>query len=138
MMKKQQPKSFNDKMMLIVGVPVVLSWMSFACIVIWKGLNDETVLNNIEGFTTLIAIIGGPALLILTSMLELWKNEQNQEITAIPDQISKEQSQDSADGDHRRLIEGLQAEHARALEAQRQAVELGLLSALPTNGDDEE
>jgi len=138
MMKKQQPKSFNDKMMLIVGVPVVLSWMSFACIVIWKGLNDENVLNNIEGFTTLIAIIGGPALLILTSMLELWKNEQNQEITAIPDQISKEQSQDSADGDHRRLIESLQAEHARALEAQRQAVELGLLSALPTNGDDEE
>ena len=137
-MKKQQPKSFNDKMMLIVGVPVVLSWMSFACIVIWKGLNDETVLNNIEGFTTLIAIIGGPALLILTSMLELWKNEQNQEITAIPDQISKEQSQDSADGDQRRLIEGLQAEHARALEAQRKAVELGLLSALPTNGDDEE
>jgi hypothetical protein len=138
MMKKQQPKSFNDKMMLLVGVPVVLAWMSFACIVIWKGLNDENILNNIEGFTTLIAIIGGPALLILTSMLELWKNEQNQEITAIPDQISKEQSQDSADGDHRRLIESLQAEHARALEAQRQAVELGLLSALPTNGDDEE
>ena len=137
MMKKSHPKSFNDKMMLIVGVPVVLSWMSFACIVIWKGLNDENVLNNIEGFTTLIAIIGGPALLILTSMLELWKNEQNQEITAIPDQISKEQSEESTEGDHRRLIEGLQAEHARALEAQRQAVELGLITKLPEIGEDE-
>ena len=136
-MKKSHPKSFNDKMMLIVGVPVVLSWMSFACIVIWKGLNDENVLNNIEGFTTLIAIIGGPALLILTSMLELWKNEQNQEITAIPDPISKEQSEESTEGDHRRLIEGLQAEHARALEAQRQAVELGLITKLPEIGEDE-
>ena len=137
MVKKQQPKSFNDKMMLIVGVPVVLSWMSFACIVIWYGLHNDSVLNNIDGYTTLIAIIGGPALLILTSMLELWKNEQNQEITAIPDQIAKEQTQDASDGDHRRLIESLQAEHARALEAQRQAVELGLIDTLFIEDEEE-
>lgn len=137
MVKKQHPKSFNDKMMLIVGVPVVLSWMSFACIVIWYGLHNDSVLNNIDGYTTLIAIIGGPALLILTSMLELWKNEQNQEITAIPDQIAKEQAEESTQGDHTRLIESLQAEHARALEAQRQAVELGLISSLDEWGEDE-
>ena len=137
MVKKHHPKSFNDKMMLIVGVPVVLAWMTFACIVIWRGLNDTNVLNNIEGFTTLIAIIGGPALLILTSMLELWKNEQNQEITAIPDQIAKEQAEETTQGAHTRLIESLQAEHTRALEAQRQAVELGLISSLDEWGEDE-
>ena len=59
--------------MMLVGVPVVLAWMAFACIVIWSGLQDDKVMNNIDGYTTLIAIIGGPALLILTSILELWK-----------------------------------------------------------------
>ena len=36
----------------------------------------STVLTQIEGYTTLIAILGGPALLIIKDALDVWKQEQ--------------------------------------------------------------
>ena len=48
----------------------------FAGYVIWHGLRDPTVLTQIEGYTTLIAILGGPALLIIKDALDVWKQEQ--------------------------------------------------------------
>ena len=120
--------SFNDKMMLAVGVPVVLCWMGFACMVIWFGLHDEKVLNNIDGYTTLIAIIGGPALLILTSILELWKSEQNQEITSMPEMWTARQRESETEALHLREMNDRQAAHIRELEAEAQKVSLGLIS----------
>ena len=38
--------------------------------------NDAAVLDQIEGYTTLIAILGGPALLIIKDALDVWKQEQ--------------------------------------------------------------
>jgi hypothetical protein len=124
-------KSVNDKMMMLVGVPVVLAWMGFACLVIWSGLQDDKVMNNIDGYTTLIAIIGGPALLILTSILELWKSEQNQEITSMPEHWTARQRESETEAIHLRAMNERQAAHIRELEAEKQKVELGLLS-----GDD--
>jgi hypothetical protein len=120
-------KSVNDKMMMLVGVPVVLAWMGFACLVIWSGLQDDKVMNNIDGYTTLIAIIGGPALLILTSILELWKSEQNQEITSMPEHWTARQREAETEAIHLRELSSKQAEHIRLLEAEKQKVELGLL-----------
>ncbi len=136
MMKVASDKrsSFNDRLMLLVGVPVVLAWMSFACIVIWRGLNDDKILNNIDGFTTLIAIIGGPALLILTSMLELWKQEQAQEIGALPDEWASLRASHELLAEREHNLAQAQAIHARALEAERQKVDLGLEGAI----DDED
>ena len=37
------------------------------------GLNNSAVLENIEAYTTLIAILGGPALLIIKDALDVWK-----------------------------------------------------------------
>ena len=71
--------------MLIVGVPVVLAWVAFACLVIWNGLNDASVLDRVEEYGLLLGIISGPALLILNSMLELWKTEQGNEIQMQPE-----------------------------------------------------
>ena len=84
-------KSFNDKMMLLIGVPIVLAWVAFACLVIYSGLQDEKVINDIDGYATLLAIIGDPALLIVISMLELWKSEQQGEINLHPDLVMQNQ-----------------------------------------------
>ena len=43
---------------------------------IHTGLNNSAVLENIEAYTTLIAILGGPALLIIKDALDVWKQEQ--------------------------------------------------------------
>jgi sterol desaturase/sphingolipid hydroxylase (fatty acid hydroxylase superfamily) len=68
--------TFNDIFMFMIAVPLVLLWVGFAGYVIFHGLQDAAVLEQIEGYTTLIAILGGPALLIIKDALDVWKQEQ--------------------------------------------------------------
>ena len=74
--EKGQGVTFNDIFMFMIAVPLVLLWVGFAGFVIHSGLNDAAVLEQIEGYTTLIAILGGPALLIIKDALDVWKQEQ--------------------------------------------------------------
>ena len=77
----ERKRSFNDMMMTFVAVPLVISWLGFACYVIYKGLNDDTgaVQDNLDFYVALIAIIGGPALLFINSILGAWVAEQTAE-----------------------------------------------------------
>ena len=68
--------TFNDIFMFMIAVPLVLLWVGFAGFVIHTGLNNSAVLENIEAYTTLIAILGGPALLIIKDASDVWKQEQ--------------------------------------------------------------
>ena len=68
--------TFNDIFMFMIAVPLVLLWVGFAGFVIHSGLQDDSVLEQIEGYTTLIAILGAPALLIIKDALDVWKQEQ--------------------------------------------------------------
>ena len=65
--------TFNDIFMFMIAVPLVLLWVGFAGFVIHTGLNNSAVLENIEAYTTLIAIL---ALLIIKDALDVWKQEQ--------------------------------------------------------------
>jgi len=74
--EKGEGITFNDIFMFMIAVPLVLLWVGFAGFVIHTGLNNSDVLENIEAYTTLIAILGGPALLIIKDALDVWKQEQ--------------------------------------------------------------
>ena len=74
--------TFNDIFMFMIAVPLVLLWVGFAGAVIYAGLGDSSVLASIESYTTLIAILGGPALLIIKDALDVWKQEQDVESKA--------------------------------------------------------
>ena len=74
--KANEGVTFNDVFMFMIAVPLVLLWVGFAGYVIFHGLQDAAVLEQIEGYTTLIAILGGPALLIIKDALDVWKQEQ--------------------------------------------------------------
>jgi hypothetical protein len=74
--EKGEGVTFNDIFMFMIAVPLVLLWVGFAGFVIHTGLNNSAVLENIEAYTTLIAILGGPALLIIKDALDVWKQEQ--------------------------------------------------------------
>ena len=74
--EKGEGVTFNDVFMFMIAVPLVLLWVGFAGYVIFHGLQDAAVLEQIEGYTTLIAILGGPALLIIKDALDVWKQEQ--------------------------------------------------------------
>jgi hypothetical protein len=64
--------------MLFVAVPLILSWLFVSVFVIWSGINDDSGLiqQNLDFYIALIAIVGGPALLFINSILEAWKTEQ--------------------------------------------------------------
>ena len=76
--------TFNDVMMLFVAMPLILSWLAISVYVIWSGVNDDTgfVQANLDFYTALIAIVGGPALLFINSILEAWKTEQMPDMKA--------------------------------------------------------
>ena len=74
--KQRESITFNDVFMFMIAVPLVLLWVGFAGYVIWTGLAEPGVLDQIESYTTLIAILGGPALLIIKDALDVWKTEQ--------------------------------------------------------------
>ncbi len=76
MAQAKEGVTFNDIFMFMIAVPLVLLWVGFAGFVIHSGLQDDSVLEQIEGYTTLIAILGGPALLIIKDALDVWKQEQ--------------------------------------------------------------
>jgi len=120
-------KSFNDKMMLLIGVPIVLAWVAFACLVIYSGLQDDKVINDIDGYATLLAIIGGPALLIVTSMLELWKSEQQGEINLHPDLVMQNQQIANLRAEHDRTMAISAQKHSQLMDAEERRVKLGIL-----------
>jgi len=128
-------KSFNDRMMLLIGVPIVLAWVAFACLVIWSGLRDDKVINDIDGYATLLAIIGGPALLIVTSMLELWKSEQQGEINLHPDLVMRNQDIATARAEHDRVMALNAQKHLQLMDAEERRVHLGIMGEV-TEGEE--
>jgi hypothetical protein len=128
-------KSFNDRMMLLIGVPIVLAWVAFACLVIWSGLRDDKVINDIDGYATLLAIIGGPALLIVTSMLELWKSEQQGEINLHPELVMRNQDIATARAEHDRIMAINAQKHLQLMDAEERRVHLGIMGS-PSEGEE--
>lgn len=121
-------KSFNDKMMLVIGVPIVLSWVALASLIIWSGLGDEKVIEDLDGYATLLAIIGGPALLIVTSMLELWKSEQQGEINLHPDLVNLNQKEVHLRSQHDREMSLISLQHKNLMDAEERRVNLGIMA----------
>ena len=78
----------NDWMMRYIGLPIVWGWLLAALGIVAMGVYDpESVMPMLEGYIALLAIVGTLATLIVTSMRELWKTEQTQEIATMEDRI---------------------------------------------------
>jgi len=105
--------SFNDRMMILVGVPIVWCWLLSAMTIIFMGIiRPDLVMPMLEGFIALLAIVGTLATVIVTSMLELWKNEQNKEVEVIPERLS-----------HSIILDGAERRHAMEIEKLKLALQ---------------
>ena len=111
--------SFADLMMLSVAIPLILSWLFFACYIIYSGINDETgfVQDNLDFYVSLIAIIGGPALLFISSILDTWKGEQSAELNALPDRLQAQLNESEARLQSELEIHKLHHEHDVEMDA---------------------
>jgi len=96
----------NDWMMRYIGIPIVWGWLLAALGIVAMGVYDpDSVMPMLEGYIALLAIVGTLATLIVTSMLELWKSEQSQEIATMEDRIA-----------HRSRMEELELLHNHHLD----------------------
>jgi hypothetical protein len=95
----------NDWMMKYIGLPIVWGWLMAALGIVAMGVYDpDAVMPMLEGYIALLAIVGTLATLIVTSMLELWKTEQTQEIATMEDRIA-----------HRHKMEEMEMAHVYKL-----------------------
>ena len=95
----------NDWMMRYIGLPIVWGWLLAALGIVAMGVYDpDSVMPMLEGYIALLAIVGTLATLIVTSMLELWKTEQTQEIATMEDRIA-----------HRHKMEEMEMAHVYRL-----------------------
>lgn len=77
-------ESSTKRLFWFVSVPIVLAWVSFASLAVWRSVVDGIEIT--ENQLTVIGIVGGPALLIITNLLDLFKQETTNEIqTMTPD-----------------------------------------------------
>ena len=85
MAKQGDKDSVNDRMIKWTALPAVYLWLAASGSVVAMGImRPEVVLENLEGFIALIAIIGGTAQPAFATMLELWKQEQQTETELHP------------------------------------------------------
>ena len=108
--------TFNDIFMFMIAVPLVLLWVGFAGFVIHTGLNNSAVLENIEAYTTLIAILGGPALLIIKDALDVWKQEQAEKTAFYKVKAQAVIDYNDASQKQAQMIEANDQAHTQAIE----------------------
>ena len=122
-----EKNSFNDRMIKWTALPAVYLWLSASGAVVAMGiLRPEVVLENLEGFIALIAIIGGTAQPAFATMLELWKSEQQTETELHPEVIRANTDAMIAKAAHDRKVQVLEMSHRHLLEHEKQRVELGI------------
>jgi hypothetical protein len=106
MRKKADDRSFNDKMISSTVKPAIYLWLlasgSVVAMGIWK---PDVVLENLDGFIALIAIIGGIAGPALNTVLRMWESEQTVEIDMMPADMAHDRSRDAAEHEHRMIVE---------------------------------
>ena len=111
--------TFSDALMLFVSIPLILGWIFFACYIIYSGINDDTgfVQENLDFYVSLIAILGGPALLFISSILDAWKGEQAAELNALPERLEGQMKLADAKVLHNLAMSKLHHQHEIDMDA---------------------
>jgi len=79
-MAKKKQLTNNDILMRRTGLMIVYAWVllavGFFVLTAWK----PEYLSSSEDYVSILAIIGGPALLIITKVIETWNQEKQVEL----------------------------------------------------------
>lgn len=76
----KNPITNNDRLMQKTGIMIVYAWVllavGFFILTAW----DPSYLSSSEDYVSILAIIGGPALLIVTKIIETWNQEKQMQL----------------------------------------------------------
>lgn len=111
------------------ALPAVYLWLAASGAVVAMGIHrPEVVLENIEGFIALIAIIGGTAQPAFATMLELWKQEQQTETELHPDVIASQTRVMEARAELERKMALKAQEHKHMMDAEERRAKIDLVA----------
>ena len=122
----------NDKLMLIFGLGVVISWVTIAATASYFSIVEEREITDSQ--LTVIGLLGGPALLMITSVLDLFKGKESAKINILPDQLASDVASTDAEKDHVRVLELARINHELEMEKMQQSHELKMDEFVTTNG----
>ena len=124
----KRKRSFINGLLASTFVPLISFWLLFACYIIFAGVNDETgsVQGNLDFYVSLIAIIGGPALLGINSILKAWEAETQATHAALPSKFEAELAIAHALQAHTLEMQKSQKAHEHELELRHQAHQFDL------------
>jgi|TARA_R100000081_G_C4763457_1_gene141268 hypothetical protein len=104
----------NEYLMLVFGFMVVIMWVMIAAIASYYSIVAERDITDSQ--LTVIGLLGGPALLIITSVLELFKGKEGAKINILPEQLAGDVASHDALENHTRKMEELRIIHDLKLE----------------------
>ncbi len=130
--------SFNDRMVSSTVKPAIYLWLLACGAVVGMGIwKPDVVLQNLDGFIALIAIIGGVAGPALSTVLRMWESEQTQEVDNIPIELKHNRELKSAMDEHSIELEKVAQKHANEIKKSAQThdqemekIKLGLATEL--------
>lgn len=104
----------NEILMLIFGLGVVLAWVIIAATASYYSIVEERDISDSQ--LTVIGLLGGPALLIITSVLDLFKGKEGAKINILPDQLASNVTAAEAIDNHSRMLEEYKLKHDLEME----------------------
>lgn len=115
--QRKQNQSFNDRMVKRTVIPAIYLWLLASGAVVAMGIwKPDVVLENLDGFIALIAIIGGVAAPALNTVLRMWESEQSIEIDNMPAELKHSRETASIEQEHNIDLERKAQEHKHIVE----------------------
>jgi len=108
----------NETLMLTFGMGVVMAWVIIAAAASYYSVVEQRDISDSQ--LTVIGLLGGPALLIITSVLDLFKGKESAKIAVLPDRLNADVESTNASKNHTRKLEELKLQHDLDMEAMQQ------------------
>jgi hypothetical protein len=127
-------QSSTKRLFWFVSVPIVLAWVAFASLAVWRSVVDGVEIT--ENQLTVIGIVGGPALLIITNVLDLFKQETANDIQNMTPHAEAELKMLAARTDHELARAAAQHDHEMVMEREAKK-SIGASRSTPLPSDEE-
>tara|TARA_S200002703_G_scaffold159563_1_gene173489 strand:+ start:1274 stop:1783 length:510 start_codon:yes stop_codon:yes gene_type:complete len=122
----------NETLMLTFGMGVVMAWVIIAAAASYYSVVEQRDISDSQ--LTVIGLLGGPALLIITSVLDLFKGKESAKIAVLPDRLNADVESTNASKNHTRKLEELKLQHDLDMEAMQQKHTLDMEAFQITKG----
>ncbi len=88
----KRSRTNNEWLMERTGLLIVYAWVLLAVGFFLLTAYDPTYLESAENYVSILAIIGGPALLIVTKIIETWNQDKQQAVADYEAQMTHERA----------------------------------------------